>query len=134
MRGLSLEGYWDEDKTKKMWTEELQDQVLESIELDDLDALRFKVNGSTYYLYDDGQCCCENRYMTCHDDLTSFTGGTLLGVRVAEGPSSEGEWGDCHEVQFLRLYTSKGVIVCETHNEHNGYYGGFNVRLKKEGS
>jgi hypothetical protein len=32
-----------------------------------------------------------------------------------------------HEVQFLRVSTDAGTIVCETHNEHNGYYGGFNV-------
>ena len=37
------------------------------------------------------------------------------------------EYGDDHEVAFLGIYTTKGVIVCQTHNEHNGYYGGFSL-------
>jgi hypothetical protein len=34
---------------------------------------------------------------------------------------------DVHEVQFLIVDTDKGSFTCESHNVHNGYYGGFLV-------
>ena len=37
-------------------------------------------------------------------------------------------WGGVHEVQFLNIETSLGIITFETHNEHNGYYGGFYIK------
>ena len=80
-------------------------------------------------LYDDGQSCCESRYMTCDDDLASYVGATLVDAEVAEAPNRECEYGD-HEVAFLRVTTSAGVLTCETHNEHNGYYGGFALRAR----
>jgi hypothetical protein len=30
----------------------------------------------------------------------------------------------------LNVHTSLGVITVETHNEHNGYYSGFYIRLR----
>ncbi len=78
-------------------------------------------------LWDDGQSCCENRYMTTDDDLKSFVGAVFLDAELAEAPSIPGEYGE-HEVQFLKIKTSKGVFTMETHNDHNGYYGGFLVR------
>lgn len=72
--------------------------------------------------------CCEYRYMTTDDDLTWYNGATLLGVEVLNGPEIEIEHGGVHETQFLRVRTSAGWFTIETHNEHNGYYGGFNLR------
>lgn len=37
-----------------------------------------------------------------------------------------------HEVQFLHVKTSKGSFAVSNHNEHNGYYGGFNVEASLE--
>ena len=34
---------------------------------------------------------------------------------------------ETHEVQFLEIKTSKGIFTMSTHNEHNGYYGGFAI-------
>jgi len=96
-----------------------------SIELTD-DALTFTMeDGYRMRLRDEGQSCCENRYMRTDDNLPDFVGSTLLGAEVADAPSTSGEYGDEHEVQFLRVSTSSGVLVCSSHNEHNGYYGGF---------
>lgn len=78
--------------------------------------------------WDNGQSCCESRYMVCDDKLEEFVGATFLGAEVADGSETSGGY-DCHEVQFLRINTSKGDIVVSNHNEHNGYYGGFSLTV-----
>ena len=82
-------------------------------------------DGLVLTLRDDGQSCCENRYMRTDDDLAEFAGAEVLDVELRDAPSTEGEYGECHDVQFLAVKTSKGEFVMSTHNEHNGYYGGF---------
>ena len=64
------------------------------------------------------------------DDLTDFVGAVLMDIDTSEGESKEGKHGDCNETMFLLVKTSKGVINCCTHNEHNGYYGGFHMVLE----
>lgn len=91
--------------------------------------LRF-TDGTGLYAYDDGQSCCETRYMTTDDDLPSFVGATFNGFELRDAPNRETEWGEPHEVQFLLTNTSKGVFTLETHNEHNGYYGGFYIVIR----
>lgn len=84
--------------------------------------------GTVLKLRDDGQSCCESRYVTTDDDLAAYSGAKLIDIELADAPSVEDEYGEEHEVQFLRIHTDKGVAVFETHNEHNGYYGGFWIR------
>lgn len=91
--------------------------------------LRF-TDSTGIYIFDDGQSCCETRYMTTDDDLASFTGATFNGLELREAPDRETEYGEPHEVQFLLINTSKGVFTLETHNEHNGYYGGFAIEVR----
>ena len=81
-------------------------------------------DGSCLKLSDEGQSCCEHRYMHTDDDLQVFVGATLQGAEIREAPSVPDEWGE-HEVAFLVVQTSLGDFTIETHNEHNGYYGGF---------
>lgn len=81
-------------------------------------------SGRKLMLYDDGRSCCESRYMHTDDDLGAFLGALLLAVEVKDAPNVADEYG-VHEVQFLVVTTSKGMFTVETHNEHNGYYGGF---------
>ena len=89
------------------------------------DSLRLTFeDGARISIYDDGQSCCEHRYMVIDDDLSQFTGAKLLGVDVRDAPNIEDGYGE-HEVQFLEVQTSLGVISAANHNEHNGYYGGF---------
>ena len=73
---------------------------------------------------DEGQSCCEHRYMTTGDDLSSFVGAQFTDVELREAPSLEVGYGE-HEVQFLVISTDRGNVTVETHNEHNGYYGWF---------
>src|SRR5687768_10894500 len=81
-------------------------------------------DGSKLALWDDGQCCCENRYMVVDDSLCGFNGAKLVKVETVDGPDQDERY-DVHEVQFLNIETSLGLIQAASHNEHNGYYGGF---------
>ena len=94
-------------------------------------------DGSKLTLFDDGQTCCETRYMRTDDNLAEYIGGRLLGAEVKDVPELIGFWKDeCeygdHDVQFLEITTSKGSFVMSNHNEHNGYYGGFCIEAKYE--
>jgi len=89
--------------------------------------LRF-TDGTGIEIWDDAQSCCEHRYMTTDYTLSDFDGAVFLGAEIKDGPSIEDNW-ECHDVQFLEIKTSVGEFVMATHNEHNGYYGGFIMRV-----
>ena len=86
------------------------------------DKLRFEIS-------DDEQLCCERRYMHTDDDLPYYVGAKILSIEVRDVPNEPDEFEE-HEVQFLIVNTSKGAFTVETHNEHNGYHGGFDIRTK----
>lgn len=89
-------------------------------------------DGTRLELYDDGQQCCEERFMVCDDDLSIHAGSRLMGFQVARAPDLESEAG-VEEVQFLRVTTSEGGFEVRSHNRHNGYYGGFRLRARFHG-
>lgn len=86
---------------------------------------------SSIYIRDDGQSCCEYRYMQTDDILEDFIGAQLVDGEIREGPAQEEEYGEAHEIQFLAIKTSKGNFTMASHNEHNGYYGGFSIVIGK---
>ena len=95
------------------------------------DALVFEFNdGYKMKLADEGQSCCEHRYMMTDDKLEDFIGSILLDAEIKDGPEIEREW-DVHEQQFLIVSTDKGEFTMVTHNEHNGYYGGFWIQASE---
>lgn len=82
-------------------------------------------------LFDYGQYCCEHRYMHTDDDLKSFNGARVSRIYIVEVQAKKnvGE-DDCDnydDIQFLKIETSEGDITITSHNEHNGYYGGFDI-------
>jgi len=99
---------------------------IEKVYLDEAsDKLRFEFEDKTRLaVFDDGQSCCEHRYMQTDDDLPYFSGATFLDVEIKSADTIEGDY-DVHETQFLEIKTDKGVFTMANHNEHNGYYGGF---------
>lgn len=93
-------------------------------------------DGRSFHLLDAGQDCCEKRSLTCDDDLDGLVGSRLLSIRTRGVTEvSEGKYGDKHEMVFLILQFSNYAITVTSHNEHNGYYGGFALRVMlKDGS
>ena len=89
-------------------------------------------DGQKIAVFDDGQSCCESRYMTTDDDMQSLVGHTLTRIEAKEGPSEDGEYGECHEQVFLEIGTDKSFITVANHNKHNGYYGGFGLTVTKQ--
>ena len=54
--------------------------------------------------------------------------GSLIGtrvVRIVEKDGPELPCAEVHETRFVEIVTTKGSVTLTTHNEHNGYYGGF---------
>ena len=83
-------------------------------------------NGKVFKIVDNGQLCCEFRYFTTDDNLTSFFGSEFMGVEQT-GFTSNSEDYDEHDISFLVIHTSLGVVSFEAHNVHNGYYAGFQI-------
>lgn len=96
--------------------------------------LRMVLDGEkTIEIWDDGQSCCEHRYMSTDDDVKLLVGGKLRLIEAKDGPTEDGEYGDVHEQVFVEVATDKGFITIANHNEHNGYYGGFGLTITEEG-
>jgi hypothetical protein len=89
------------------------------------------VDKSILTIQDSGQSCCESRYMRTDDNLAKYVGGKLMDVTLESAPDSPDEYGQ-HEVQFLHVKTGKGSFTMSSHNEHNGYYGGFWITASVE--
>lgn len=107
-------------------------KVVSELTLGDDDALHFVFDdGSKVKVSDEGQSCCEERYMRTDDDLKEFIGAKLIGMELKDAPDVDNDWGT-HETQFLEVKTDRGVFTMASHNEHNGYYGGFYVCLSLE--
>lgn len=99
---------------KKVWLDEENNK------------LNFKFeDNSTLEMWDDGQSCCEVRYMRTDDDLTEYSGAKILDFELKYAPNQYDDHDEVHEIQFLDVKTDKGTFQIVNHNEHNGYYGGF---------
>jgi hypothetical protein len=112
-------------------------QVIRALKLvhDDPEGLVFDFeNGYRMVLEDQGQSCCESRYLTCDDELAYHVGATLddMEVREAAERAERAEETDYEvkEICFLIVTTSKGKFTVASHNDHNGYYGGFALRAR----
>ena len=93
---------------------------------DDVVTLVFE-GGAVLRLRDDGQSCCERRYLMTDDDPAELAGTTLVDIEIREAPYEDDGDGECHEVRFLAIKTDQGTLTFACHNEHNGYYGGFSI-------
>lgn len=89
-------------------------------------------SGREIVISDHAQSCCEHRYMHCEDegDFEFHEGAFLRFVQIVAGDDEDGY--EVHETEYCNILTSKGVIQLVCHNEHNGYYGGFAVRIEEK--
>lgn len=108
-------------------------QKIKSVRLDEeVNALRFEMeDGTRFRMSDEGQSCCESRYMRTDDKLEEFTGATLIDAEIKPGPEVETDY-DVHEIEFLEVKTDKGSFTVTNHNEHNGYHGGFSLTVQED--
>lgn len=92
-------------------------------------------DGSRLHLTDEGQSCCEHRYMRSDDDFASILGATLVSLEVEAGGEAVNEkeaarieYAEVVESEFLRIITDKATVTVVNYVDHNGYYGGFAIR------
>jgi hypothetical protein len=99
------------------------DKQISSLKIEDNELYFEFIDGFKFKIYDDGQSCCEERFMRTDDDLDYYIGSKLMGGELKN--TSTDEYGEVHEIQFLEIITDKGSFTVSNHNIHNGYYGGF---------
>ena len=89
--------------------------------------LDFK-GGGKVKIFDGAWGCCEKRYMSTDDDPKDLVGKTLTSIETKDGPTTGDNSGE-HEIQFLEVRAGSETVTFAMHNEHNGYYGGFDMRV-----
>lgn len=74
-------------------------QKIEKVWLDEENnRLRFLFkNKVKMSMWDNGQSCCESRYMRTDDDLSEFANTILKDVEISDAPSIE-DGGECHDI------------------------------------
>jgi hypothetical protein len=85
-------------------------------------------NGVSIKIWDDGQSCCEERFITCDDNASQLVGGKLVEISSSESKYQEDDY-ETHETCFVTVKTDQDLITMTTHNIHNGYYGGFGLTI-----
>lgn len=125
--GVMIQMLGGNEESVKAYTESLN-KVIASAQLVRDELIMEFSDGSAIKFSDTGQSCCESRYMMTDDTPSEFVGAVFLGAEIKEAPSVACDYGD-HEIEFLEVKTDKGVFTMASHNEHNGYYGGFCIRV-----
>ena len=105
------------------------DKIIKSTKMsEDVLQISFE-DGTGIEITDEGQSCCEYRYMTTDDEINFLIGTSIQNIMVKSGPDIEAD--DVHEQEFLEIQTNKGFITIVNHNKHNGYYGGFSLNIRE---
>lgn len=106
---------------------------IKNINIEDDNLILIFKDDSKLRIWDNGQSCCELRFMNCDDDLKEYLDSKLIGfdLKSASNKNIEDDnYSDEHEIQFLDVHTSKGIFTISNHNVHNGYYGGFCIEAE----
>lgn len=71
--------------------------------------------------------------MEIQGDITTLTDAFLLDIVEKDSSIVEDEGtSGCVECQFIEIQTDKGFLVIANYNDHNGYYGGFDLAITKD--
>jgi hypothetical protein len=130
MTVLANKLFGDGGKSNKESLDLASSKKIISIEVANDELLIGLPDGLILAIWDAGQSCCEYRYLHTDDDLLYFVGAEFVGIEEKEWKQEYTKYHDVHEIMFVDVITSKGVFTLETHNEHNGYYGGFLVKCE----
>ena len=112
------------------------------------DILIIKFSDDTGIILKDNELsCCEKRYLSCDDELSSFCYKTekifqvkypiFYGIEINDvntyaDPSYNEKENDNHSVQFMKINTSEGTFtVCAHSKDHNGYYDKFDIQIRR---
>lgn len=76
-------------------------------------------------IFDSGQLCCELRFMSCSDVLGDLVGHTFNSINMKTLGSDGSD--PFYDVAFLEIKAGDEIVTITNHNQHNGYYGGFNL-------
>lgn len=92
----------------------------------------FKDGGCTT-ITDIGQNCCEHRYFTFDDDQNDLIGKKLTEIQVNDNEYNSVDDPECdvHESTFVNIVAENVTFSFTAHNEHNGYYSGFEVTIEE---
>ena len=85
----------------------------------------------TLSIQDSGQECCEERYLTCDDNLWDLVDGKLMDISLRDGGTKNEGTHETHETLFLDIRTDQTSVTICSHNEHNGWYGGIAPYIKE---
>lgn len=105
----------------------VQSRIIASAEIKDNMLVLIMDDGCRIEIEDEPQCC-EMRYMHTDDNIDQMAGETLVEIRVQSvgyESDDEDDNGNYHEMGFMHVVTNLMTYTLETHNLHNGYYGGF---------
>lgn len=111
--------------------------VITALTVDENSLIRLETSGHLpLHITDNGQTCCEKHYITTDDTLRDVVGATILRWdhsprEVVDEPSEPECYHNVHGIQWLRLYTTNGVVAFCLHNDHSGSYGGFCLKAEE---
>lgn len=98
--------------------------------------LEFRTFSLQVHNYNPDSGCDTTRYITLDgEDISYYVGAIFFGLQIKPAGRTSvprGEYGGYEETEFLDVHTSKGVFTVACHNDHNGYYGGFNLHVYRE--
>lgn len=84
-------------------------------------------DGTRVKIFDDAEYCCETRYITCDDDIKVLFGQKLVNFKIKNYTCKSNSCHNDHEEVFIDIQTDQDCITFTSHNEHNGYYSGFDL-------
>ena len=117
----------------------MSDNRIQNIELaNDGTELKIELGDRVVTITDNMWQCCEHRYMTIEDGESEyFLYSDFIEVNLSKSiveldePDKMG-WVQAHDIAFVNIVTSIGVLVLSVHNSHNGYYAGFDIQVSIE--
>ena len=65
---------------------------------------------------DEGQDCCESRYITTDDDPARLIGSRLASITSGEVKEADGMDDECHDIVFVTIRTDTAELVLQSHN------------------
>lgn len=133
MSDISFNEYYNNEKVQP---KNYAGRKIKSVYVKSNDLLITFADNVTIQISDEGQNCCEHRYMTTDDNLHDLIGKIFKDIVIKNvnwdaSFDDESYKSESHQIAFMEIQTDKLSVSFATHNEHNGYYGGFSLRIKE---